>query len=185
MQPGPMNTPADFDLVVVGGGAGGLSAARAGARRGGRTLLVQDGPIGGDCTFTGCVPSKAFIEAANRGASFSEAMAVVQQSIERIAATETAEVLRDEGIEVIDGRARFRAPRELDIDDGHVVRARRIVVATGARPVVPPIEGLADTGYLTNESVFGLARHPGRCWCSEAARSAASSPRRSGASVPR
>jgi pyruvate/2-oxoglutarate dehydrogenase complex dihydrolipoamide dehydrogenase (E3) component len=66
-----------FDLVVIGGGAAGITAAREGARRAARTALVQDGPLGGDCTFTGCVPSKALLAAAARGASFKEAMAAV------------------------------------------------------------------------------------------------------------
>ena len=67
------------------------------------TLLVQDGPIGGDCTFTGCVPSKAVIAAANAGASFAEAMAHAARSVEVIAATEDADVLRGEGIDVARG----------------------------------------------------------------------------------
>ena len=124
-----------------------------------RTLLVQDGPIGGDCTFTGCVPSKALIEATMRGAPFSEAMASVRRSIETIAATETADVLRREGVEVLEGCARFTAPRELDVA-GRTVRAAQVVVATGARPEIPLIEGLGDIPYLTNENVFGLIDAP-------------------------
>ena len=154
-----MSARAEYDLVVIGGGAGGLAAARAGVRKGVATLMVQDGPVGGDCTFSGCVPSKSLIEAAQRGASFAEAMAHVARSIDTIAATETADVLRGEGIEVLEGRARFRSSRELDVD-GRTVRARRIVVATGARPAVPPVAGLADVPYLTNENVFALTARP-------------------------
>ncbi|MEX1009406.1 MAG: FAD-dependent oxidoreductase [Acidimicrobiia bacterium] len=150
---------AEFDLVVIGGGAGGLSAARAGVRHGARTVLVHDGPIGGDCTFTGCVPSKALIEAAARGATFVEAFAAVHRAVETIARTETADVLEAEGITVLAGRGRFVAPRELDVD-GRRVRARRVVVATGAAPVIPPIVGLGDVAYLTNENVFNLRRAP-------------------------
>ncbi len=149
----------EFDLVVIGGGAGGLSAARAGVRRGARTLLIQDGPIGGDCTFTGCVPSKALIEAAARGASFTDGIAAVHHAVETIARTETAEVLQAEGINVLAGRGRFVAPRDLDID-GQRIRARHVVIATGAAPAVPPIDGLADIPYLTNENVFDLQRAP-------------------------
>jgi pyruvate/2-oxoglutarate dehydrogenase complex dihydrolipoamide dehydrogenase (E3) component len=68
----------ELDLIVIGGGAAGISAAREGARRGARTALVQDGPVGGDCTFTGCVPSKALLAAAARGESFADAMAAVR-----------------------------------------------------------------------------------------------------------
>ena len=134
--------PEAHDLVVIGGGAAGLGAARAGAAAGARTLLVSEGEIGGECTFTGCVPSKTLIEAAARGAAFPAAMAAVRESVATIAATETAEVLAADGIEVMRGRAVFSSPREISVD-GRVLRARRFVIATGSRPAVPPVPGLA------------------------------------------
>lgn len=149
-----------FDLVVVGGGSGGLAAARTGARLGRRTALVQDGRIGGDCTFTGCVPSKTLIEAAARGRPFGEAMALVRQVIEQIAATETGEVLAAEGIEVVQGQARFVAPRTLEVG-GRSLQAKRVVIATGSAPVVPPVPGLGQVPFLTNETVFTLQAAPG------------------------
>ncbi|MDH4147011.1 MAG: FAD-dependent oxidoreductase, partial [Acidimicrobiia bacterium] len=79
---------ADADLIVVGGGAAGLLAAREARRRGASVTMVQRGPPGGDCTFTGCVPSKALLAASGRGASFAEAMAAVRSVVARIAATE-------------------------------------------------------------------------------------------------
>jgi pyruvate/2-oxoglutarate dehydrogenase complex dihydrolipoamide dehydrogenase (E3) component len=94
-----------YDMIVVGGGAGGLAAARTVARRGGRPLLVQQGPLGRECTFTGCVPSKTLIEAAGHGARFAEAIATVHRVVESIAATETDEVLAREGVEVVHGWA--------------------------------------------------------------------------------
>ena len=115
----------DYDVVVIGGGAGGIGAARASARRKARTLLVQHGPIGGDCTCTGCVPSKALIEAAARGASFAEAMQAAHRAIERIAATEHDEVFRREGIDVLHGWATLRTPRSVDVD-GQLVATKRI-----------------------------------------------------------
>ena len=147
------------ELVVIGGGAGGMAAARAAARAGVRPLLVQLGPIGGDCTFTGCVPSKTILEAAAAGKPFEEAMSAAHRAIETIAAREDDEVFRREGIEVVHAWAAFRSPRELDVD-GTVLRSRRFVVATGAEPSVPPIDGLADVDYLTNETVFELAERP-------------------------
>jgi pyruvate/2-oxoglutarate dehydrogenase complex dihydrolipoamide dehydrogenase (E3) component len=147
------------DLIVIGGGAGGMAAARAAARAGLRPLLVQLGPIGGDCTFTGCVPSKAVLEAAAAGKSFEEAMASTHQAIETIAAREDDEVFRREGVDVVHGRAAFRSRRELDVD-GTVIRSPRFVIATGAQPAVPPVDGLADVDYLTNENVFELAELP-------------------------
>lgn len=147
--------------MVVGGGAGGLTAAREANRRGARTLLVQDGPLGGDCTHTGCVPSKALLAAAGHGLSFSEAMATVHRSIDQIAATEDAETLTREGIDVLAGRARLTGGRTLEID-GRTVRARNIILATGARPAVPPIPGLDERPHLTNETIFDLASRPRR-----------------------
>lgn len=148
-----------YDLVVIGGGAGGLSTARAAARRHARALLVHDGPLGGDCTFTGCVPSKTLIEAGHRWLTFTEAMRAVERTVEHIAATETPEVLRAEGVETRQGHAAFRSRRRLDVD-GTTLEADRIIIATGAGPSVPPIEGLDTVGYLTNETVFALRSRP-------------------------
>ena len=147
------------ELIVLGGGPGGMAAARAAARAGARPLLVQLGRIDGDCTFTGCVPSKTLIETAARGGSFDEAKAAIVRAITTIAAREDDGVFRGEGIEVLHGWARFRAPGEIDVD-GTVFRSRRIVIATGALPAVPPIDGLGDVDYLTNETVFDLDQLP-------------------------
>jgi pyruvate/2-oxoglutarate dehydrogenase complex dihydrolipoamide dehydrogenase (E3) component len=149
------------DLIVVGAGSGGLAAARAGLRAGRRTLLVADGEIGGDCTFTGCIPSKTLIESAHQGLAFGPAMARVAATVAHVAATETAEVLRAEGITVVEGRARFCGPRTLQVDHRRY-RADRVVVATGSAPLRPAIAGLDTVTWLTNETVFGLRRRPGR-----------------------
>jgi pyruvate/2-oxoglutarate dehydrogenase complex dihydrolipoamide dehydrogenase (E3) component len=153
--------PEAWDLIVIGGGAAGLGAARAGAAAGARVLLVAEGEIGGECTFTGCVPSKALIEAAARGTAFPAAMAAVRHAVAAIAVTETPAVLAADGIEVLRGRAVFTSPRELGVE-GRTLRARAFVVATGSQPSVPPVPGLAGTGYLTNETIFGLRELPAR-----------------------
>lgn len=154
-----MNAADSPDLLVIGGGAGGLSAARAGVRRGVRTMLVQRGPLGGDCTFTGCVPSKAVIEAAARGETFAEAMHAARRAVKTVADAEDDEVLRRESVEVVHGWAVLRDRGAVEID-GTVLRPGRIVLATGGRPAVPPIPGLADLDYLTNENVFELDKAP-------------------------
>ena len=153
--------PDSWDLIVLGGGAAGLGAVRAGAAAGARVLLVSEGEIGGECTFTGCVPSKTLIEAAASGTVFPAAMAAVGHAVAAIAATETPAVLAREGIEVFRGRAVFTSPREVSAG-GRALRARAFVVATGSQPSVPPVPGLAGTGYLTNETIFGLGELPGR-----------------------
>jgi len=152
--------PGNWDLIVIGGGAAGLGAARAGADAGARVLLVSEGEIGGECTFTGCVPSKTLIEAAARGATFPAAMTAVLHAVAAIAATETPEALAADGIEVLRGRAMFTSSREIGVD-GHVLRARGFVVATGSQPAVPPVSGLAGVDYLTNETIFDLGELPG------------------------
>lgn len=149
----------DYDLVVVGGGAGGMAAARAAARLKRRVAIVQDGEVGGDCTFTGCVPSKTLIEAAEAGIDFATAIRRMHATVERIAATETADVLRGEGIDVVQARARFTGPHTIAAA-GRSLSAGTVVIATGSAPMIPPIPGLADVPFLTNETVWDLTERP-------------------------
>ena len=146
--------------MVIGGGAAGLAAARAGVRRGRRTLLVSDSPPGGDCTFTGCVPSKTLIEAAALRLPFDAAARRIREVVAGVASSEDAAVLRSEGVEVSDGHARFTGRGQICVD-GHRVRASRMVIATGSEPAVPRVPGLERVAYLTNETVFDLERLPG------------------------
>jgi pyruvate/2-oxoglutarate dehydrogenase complex dihydrolipoamide dehydrogenase (E3) component len=149
----------NFDLIVVGGGAGGLGAARAARWTGANVAIVNDGPLGGDCTFTGCVPSKTLLAAAAQGASFDEAMARVRSTVDEIAATETADVLRAEGATVIEGRAHLTTHDTVAVGPDRYT-APRVIVATGSRPFIPPIPGLGDVEVLTNEEVFSLTAAP-------------------------
>lgn len=148
-----------FDLVVIGGGAGGIAAADAGLRRGVSVLVVQDGPMGGDCTFTGCVPSKTLIAAAARRSSGPEALGAVRAAVARVAAHEDADTFRARGATVVEGRARF-VSRDRIVVGGQRFRGRRIVVATGATPVVPPIDGLTAARPLTSDTLWDLDALP-------------------------
>lgn len=149
----------DHDLIIIGGGAGGLAAARSAQWVGADALLVNDGPLGGDCTWTGCVPSKTLLSAARDGLGFGDAMDRVHQTVERIAATETADVMRAHGTNVLEARARLATHDSIAVGDRRI-SAPKIILATGGRPVMPPIDGLADVGALTNESVFLLTDRP-------------------------
>ncbi len=142
------------DLVVVGAGAGGMAVADAAVRRGASVAMVSDGPWGGDCTWTGCVPSKALIAAAAAGVDRGEALARARRAVEDVAATEGPEVFAARGVAVHRARARFLTRTELALDDGTRLGARRVVLATGARPLVPPIEGLREADPLTSDTLW-------------------------------
>jgi len=149
------------ELVVIGGGAAGLAAARAARRRGANVTLVSEGPLGGDCTFLGCVPSKTLLHGARQGLSFDAAMSEVRRVMASIAADEDADQLRSEGVEVLRGRGVFVDDETLDVS-GTTLRSRRFIIATGAGPLVPPIRGLEAGRYLTNENVFSQSSLPAR-----------------------
>nr|WP_197519096.1 FAD-dependent oxidoreductase [Mycobacterium gordonae] len=149
----------DYDLVVIGGGAAGLAAATTAAQDRMGVALISDGPLGGDCTFTGCVPSKTLIAAAAQGLTFHDAMQRVRATVGEIAATESAACLRRAGVHVIDGRARLLGGGAVAVD-GTRLRAGAIVVATGSRPAIPPLDGLAHTPFLTTDAVFDLREKP-------------------------
>jgi pyruvate/2-oxoglutarate dehydrogenase complex dihydrolipoamide dehydrogenase (E3) component len=159
-----------YDVAVVGGGTAGLTAALAAAHAGARTALIERRRrCGGDCTFTGCVPSKTLIEAARTAhesrlllgkeveIDFGRVMERVRRTVEQIAEDERDDRFTRHGIDVVHAAARFAGENELELDDGSPLRARRFVLATGTRPATLSIPG----PYLTNETIFDLDRLPG------------------------
>ncbi len=164
------------DICVVGAGSGGLSVAAAASQMGASTVLIERDRMGGDCLNVGCVPSKALIAAAHAAhaartaAPFGVRLAApevdfaavhdhVHGVIAAIAPHDSAARFEALGVRVIAASARFTGPRTVVAGD-HEITARRFVVATGSRPGVPPIPGLEEVPYLTNETVFQRTSAP-------------------------
>lgn len=149
----------DCDICVIGAGAAGLTVAAGASQMGASVVLVEAGKMGGECLNTGCVPSKALLAAAGEGLDFAAAHKRVRDAIAAIAPHDSQARFEGLGVRVISARASFTSPRELKAGEA-MVRARRYVIATGSRPVVPPIAGLDTVPALTNETLFGAPLAP-------------------------
>lgn len=169
-----------YNLVVIGAGTGGLITALIASSLGARVALIERHLMGGDCLNVGCVPSKAVIrgaqlihnarEAAKFGmpatdsdlGDFGEVMRRMREIRARISEEDSAERYSTEfGIDIYLGDARFIGDGKVEVD-GQTLDYKKAVIATGARAIAPPIEGLADAGYLDNETVFSLTERPRR-----------------------
>ena len=170
-----------YDLLVIGAGAAGSTAATSAAKKGVRVALVERDKIGGTCLNYGCDPTKTLIHIAkllytSRHASqfglhiptvntnWAEVMSWVQQVINRIrggTSEEASEALSKQGVEVIQGEAAFVSPHELTVG-GQTLHAERVIIATGGKNVILPIEGLEDVGYITNVQAVSLPQLPRR-----------------------
>ena len=178
-------TPADrYQLLVIGGGTAGLVSAAIAAGLGARVALVERHSMGGDCLNVGCVPSKGMIRAARSwhaartsaglfggpGASgqgdFAAAMLRMRRLRADMSNVDSAARFRDLGVDVFLGSAQFAAPDRALVRGPHGLQTelhfRRAIIATGGRAAAPPIDGLNDAGYLTNETVFDLDVLPAR-----------------------
>lgn len=171
-------TASTYDLIIIGAGSGGLTAAGFAARLGARTALIEKDRIGGDCTWTGCVPSKALLKAAKiahhaRTSSrfgiqcgpvtvdMKQVKQYVESAIAEVYRHETPESLKQTGIDVIAGAPRFRDAHTLQIGN-ETLASNRFLITTGAHPVVPNIPGLAGVSYFTYERLFENDRLPDR-----------------------
>lgn len=158
-----------YDLVVVGAGTAGLVASAIAAEMGARVAMIESGLAGGDCLVTGCVPSKSLLHSArlalrhrsDAAPDFDALMRRMRRIRADIARHDAVEAFAERGVEVHLGEARCIAPDAVEVA-GQRLNFIRAVLATGAEPVAPPIEGLADAEPLTSESVFSLTRRPRR-----------------------
>ncbi len=176
-----------YDLIVIGGGSAGLVAAGGAGILGARVALIEKNLLGGDCLYTGCVPSKALIRSAKfasemrRAADFGFGCADfgfkndkfasvtnrVQQVIKDIEPHDSPERFEKMGAEIIFGTPRFLNANEIEVtlkETGEikVLKAKRFCISTGSSPFIPPIEGLSETGFITNENIFHLKDLPAR-----------------------
>ncbi len=162
----------EFDLCVIGGGAGGLVVAAGGASLGAKVALVEKHKLGGDCLYYGCVPSKTLLHSAALAHAMRNAarfgieshtphiqIAAVMQRVASVIKTiepnDSPERFRGMGVDVIFGAGHFMDPHTFAVNGRHI-RAKKFVIATGSRPTIPSIQGLDKTPYLTNETVFNL-----------------------------
>lgn len=167
-----------WDLLVIGAGAAGLVGSRTAASLGVSVLMVERDRPGGDCLWTGCVPSKALLAAASAAADarsahrlgvhvdgvradFSEVMAHVRAAIATIEPVDSADAARAAGVAFVTGTARFTGPGCADVD-GTAVWFRQALVATGSNPAVPALAGVADADVLTSDTVWDLDERPDR-----------------------
>lgn len=164
------------DVIIIGGGAGGLTCASVLSQLGLKTLLVErNDKLGGDCLHYGCVPSKALLNQAkiahvltennalvtpeDKNDFFKKAMQEVKNTISTIQKHDDPQRFENYGCEILFGETKFIGNKTIEIN-GRKIYGKRIVIATGSSPVAPPIKGLNEVDYLTNETIFNLTQRP-------------------------
>ncbi|RMD56049.1 MAG: mercuric reductase, partial [Nitrospirae bacterium] len=169
-----------YNLVVIGGGTAGLISAAAASFLGAKVALIEKHLLGGDCLNTGCVPSKAIIRSSRIVADirkahkygiklpiesveidFPEVMKRMRRLRARISEHDSAMRFSEMGVDVFFGTGRFKDKHTIEVD-GKNLRFSKAIIATGSRAFHPEIEGIAEAGYLTNETVFSLTKKPER-----------------------
>jgi pyruvate/2-oxoglutarate dehydrogenase complex dihydrolipoamide dehydrogenase (E3) component len=168
-----------YNLVVIGGGTAGLVAAAGAAGLGARVALIERHLLGGDCLNFGCVPSKAILAAAHLAGTIRRApefgielgsgiaidFAAVMKRMRHLRAAisphDSAKRFTELGVDVFLGQAQFTGPKSVEVG-GQSLRFKRAVITTGGRPTAPPIPGLSDVAFLTNETLFSLTELPPR-----------------------
>ncbi len=167
----------DYDIIVIGAGSAGLFAASVANTLGAKTCLIEKRKLGGDCTWFGCVPSKALLKSAKVAHIIKDAsrfglnylsdlkldtdkvMSHVRGVIDEVAKEENPEVFEKRGITVIIGSLQFIDSGTIEINSKRIT-AKKFIICTGSHPLVVPIEGLETIDYLTNENIFSLDKLP-------------------------
>ncbi|MGQ0794075.1 MAG: dihydrolipoyl dehydrogenase family protein [Deltaproteobacteria bacterium] len=166
----------DYDIAVIGGGAAGLTVASGAVKFGLRVALIEKEKLGGDCLYYGCVPSKTLIHSAKVASlirrakefgldetplsfNFANVMSHVHEVIQKIGVNDDPERFRKMGVDVISGDPKFISSKEIEIN-GRRIKSRKFVISTGSRSFTPPIEGLKETGFLSNVELFHTTTLP-------------------------
>jgi pyruvate/2-oxoglutarate dehydrogenase complex dihydrolipoamide dehydrogenase (E3) component len=174
----------EFDMIVIGAGAAGLTASGFSASLGAKTALIESRRLGGECTWAGCVPSKTLLRAAKvvhsasaaaryglppwtPAVDFGKLMRHVHTVQDRIYEDADAPPLFEKlGVQVIEGRASFLDPHTIQVNHAgqasRRIQSRYFLIATGSAPLIPPIDEIGKVPYLTNETIFSLERLPAR-----------------------
>ncbi len=168
----------DYNLVVIGAGAGGLVASYIAAAVKAKVALIERHKMGGDCLNTGCVPSKAFIKSANLASisrqatelgiasvsvefDFAAIMERVQRAIDMIEPHDSRERYEALGVDCISGQARILSPFEVEVE-GRILTTRNVIIATGGRPIIPDIPGIEQIPYRTSDTLWEIRERPRR-----------------------
>ncbi len=168
----------DYDLIVIGAGAAGLVSAYIGSAVKAKVALIEKHKMGGDCLNTGCVPSKALLKSAKAihdmqqaeryglkkpsvEFEFADIMARVQQTIQQIEPHDSVERYTKLGVHCLEGEAFIQTPYQVSVKE-QILTTRKIIIATGAKPAVPAIPGIENSGYVTSDTLWQLTKRPER-----------------------
>lgn len=159
----------EYDIVIIGAGSGGLTSAYTAKGFGKKVALIERNNPGGECTWSGCVPSKALINIAKEihiakkfaeiKVDTGEVLQKVRGVIQNVYEGETPDVLEKDGIDFIKGFAKFVDKNTLDVN-GNIIKGKKIIISTGSSPFIPPIKGLDKVDFFTNENIFTQKKLP-------------------------
>ena len=167
----------DYNIVVIGAGSGGLVSSYIAAAVNAKVALIEKHKMGGDCLNTGCVPSKAIISCAKIASlekkyeeygfksvkaefEFADVMERIQKVIKKVEPHDSIERYTKLGVDCYNNYAKIVDKHTVKLDDGTIIKAKNIIISTGARPAVPPIKGLDQVNYLTSDNVWNLRKQP-------------------------